>query len=60
MIHVRLFNNLPPRSRLLLAGLIVLALLLTAFVYIEVTQSREELLDSVRAESLMLIETLNR
>jgi PAS domain S-box-containing protein len=60
MIHLRFFHTLPPRSRLLLAGLIVLALLLTAFVYIEVTQSREELLDSVRAESLMLIESLNR
>jgi PAS domain S-box-containing protein len=54
------FTTLPARSKLLLGGLAALALLVTAFVYIEVTQSREELLDNVRAEALMLMETLNR
>lgn len=53
-------TQLPPRSKLLLAGLLVLALLLTAFVYIEVTQSRAELVENVRAEASILVETLNR
>lgn len=53
-------TNLPPRSKLLLGGLAVLALLLTLFVYIEVTQSREELLENIRAEASVLVETLNR
>jgi len=53
-------TQLPARSKLLLAGLLVLALVLTVFVYIEVTQSRKELLGNVRAEASILIETLNR
>ncbi|MDT8323221.1 MAG: ATP-binding protein [Bacteroidota bacterium] len=51
---------LPARSKLLLGGLAALALLLTAFVYVEVTQSRKELLGNVGAEARMLMETLNR
>jgi len=54
------FKILPPRSGLLLGALAVLALLLTLFVYVEVTQSRTELLENIRAEAGILVETLNR
>ena len=45
---------------MLLGGLLLLALATIVFVYIEVTQSKEELLDLVRSEASTVIETLNR
>jgi len=60
LMPMKRFKSLSGRSKLLLGGLAVLALLVTAFVYVEVTQSRDELLGSVRAEALLLMETLNR
>ncbi|MCB2205406.1 PAS domain S-box protein [bacterium] len=57
---MKISSLLPPRSRLLLGGLLLLALLVSTFVYIEVTQTREELISNVRDEALLLTETLNR
>ncbi len=48
------------RTRMLLAGMVLTAIVLVAFVYVEVTQSRNELLAHVRGEAATLIETLNR
>ncbi len=48
------------RSKLLLGGLIALAVAITLFVWFEVSQSREELLRFVDNEARMLIETVNR
>ncbi|MFZ1731783.1 MAG: ATP-binding protein [Bacteroidota bacterium] len=53
-------NTFPSRSKLLLAGLSVLAVTITLFVWFEVSQSREELLKFVESEAEMLIETVNR
>lgn len=52
--------SFPSRSKLLLAGLAVLAVTITLFVWFEVSQSREELLHFVESEADMLIETVNR
>lgn len=51
---------LTSRSAILLGGLLLLALATVVFVYIEVTQSRDELLDLVYSEASSVIETLNR
>lgn len=53
-------RTLPSRTSLLLAGLAVLAVTVTLFVYVEVTQSREDLLRFVEAEAEVLIESINR
>jgi PAS domain S-box-containing protein len=57
MKRIRTF---PSRSKLLLAGLAVLAVAITLFVWIEVSQSREDLLKFVESEAEVLIETVNR
>ncbi|MBR9974609.1 MAG: PAS domain S-box protein [Bacteroidetes bacterium] len=49
-----------PRAKLLAAGLMTLAVIITAFVWFEVTRSREELLGFVASEAGVLIETVNR
>lgn len=49
-----------PRAKLLTAGLATLAVVITAFVWFEVTRSREELLGFVASEAGVLIETVNR
>ncbi|MBE0644694.1 MAG: PAS domain S-box protein [Bacteroidetes bacterium] len=53
-------RQLSSRSKLLLAGLSVLAVTITLFVWFEVSQSREELLHFVETEAEVLIETVNR
>ncbi len=55
----RIFS-FPSRSKLLLAGLLVLAVTITLFIWFEVSQSREELLHFVESEAKVLIETVNR
>ncbi|MCZ7556604.1 MAG: ATP-binding protein [Bacteroidia bacterium] len=47
------------RTRLLLVGMTITAAALVAFVYVEVTQSRDELLAHATAEAETLVETLN-
>ncbi|MBR9977670.1 MAG: PAS domain S-box protein [Bacteroidetes bacterium] len=54
------FRILTSRTSLLLAGLAVLAVTVTLFVYVEITQSRADLLRFVEAEAEVLIETINR
>jgi two-component system, NtrC family, sensor histidine kinase HydH len=55
-----MLSHISFRSRLLVTGMIVTALLLVAFVYIEVTQSRDALIAHATAEAATLVETLNR
>ena len=51
-------RNLSSRSKLLLAGLKVLAIAVTLFVWFEVSQSREELLHFVKTEAQVLVEAV--
>ena len=53
-------RKLPPRSKLLISGLVILAVTITIFVWFEVSRSREELLRFVETEAELLIETVNR
>lgn len=57
---IRLLRQLPLPSRLLLAGAVLIAALLVLFVWIEVSQNREDLLRYVNDEAATLIETMNR
>lgn len=53
-------RKLPPRSKLLISGLVILAVTITLFVWFEVSRSRQELLRFVETEAELLIETVNR
>jgi two-component system, NtrC family, sensor histidine kinase HydH len=53
-------RKLPPRSKLLISGLVILAVTITIFAWFEVSRSREELLRFVETEAELLIETVNR
>ena len=54
------FRSPFPRTKLLVAGLATLAVVITLFVWFEVTKSREELLGFVASEAEVLVETVNR
>jgi two-component system, NtrC family, sensor histidine kinase HydH len=58
-MDVFLMPHISIRTRLLLAGMVITAVALVAFVYVEVTQSRDELLAHATAEAETLVETLN-
>jgi len=51
---------LSSRYKLTISGMATIAVLLTVFVWIEISRNREDLLQYVRSEAATLIETLNR